>query len=130
MGSYRLSSNLWCVLASFEALTIIVSQLLVPMNSLELEELSDALIYYFRLPVWAPRSLEGLSIYSESPRQVYSSFFVIRVTMVLSNFDFDASLVVFTGRVNYYYNASKYAQVVIFIVVCWSPQYHSSLEPG
>ena len=32
---------------------------------------------------------------------------------------------------NYYYYSSKYVEVAIFVsVVGWSPQYHSSLEPG
>ena len=49
---------------------------------------------------------------------------------MLSDFDSDASSVVFARRVNYYYS-SKYAEVVIFVgVVGWSPQCHSSLELG
>ena len=101
------------------------------MSSVELEELGDALNFYFGLPVWAPRILEGASIYSKSPRQVHSSSFIIRITLVLSDFDFDASSVVFARQVNYYYYSSKYAEVAIFVgVVGWSPQYHSSLEPG
>jgi hypothetical protein len=100
------------------------------MSSVESEDLEDALSFYFGLPVWVPRILEGVSIYSKSPRQVHSSSFIIRITLVLSNFDSGASSVVFAGRVNYYYS-SKYAEVTIFVgVVGWSPQYHSSLEPG
>ena len=49
---------------------------------------------------------------------------------MLSDFDFDASSVVFTIGVNYYYYSSRYAKVAIFVgVVGWSPQYHSSFEP-
>ena len=80
----------------------IVSQQLVPMSSDELEELSDALSFCFWLLVWAPRILEGASIYSKSPCQVYSSSFIIRITLVLSDFDFDASSIVFGRQVNYY----------------------------
>ena len=78
---------------------------------------------------WTPRILEGASIYSKSPRQVHSSFFITRITLVLRDLDFDASSVVFARRVNYYYYSSKYIEVAIFVgVVGWSPQYHSSLE--
>ena len=101
------------------------------MSSVESKELEDALSFYFGLPVWAPRTLEGASIYSTSPCQVHLSSFIIRITLVLSDFDSDASSVVFARRVNYYYYSSKYAEVVIFVTfVGWSPKYHSSLESG
>lgn len=44
------------------------------MSLVELEELSDALSFYFWLLVWAPRILERASILSKSPRQVHSNF--------------------------------------------------------
>ena len=87
------------------------------MSSVELEELSDALSFYFELLVWAPRILEGAFIYSKSTRRVHSSPFFIRITLVLSNFDFDASSVVFKRQVNYYYYSSKYFEVAIFLGV-------------
>ena len=94
--------------------------------------MEDALSFCFELLVWAPRILEGASIYCKSPRQVHSSSFIIRITLVLSNFDSDASSVVFARQVNcYYYYSSKYSEVAIFLgVVGWSHQYHSSLEQG
>ena len=73
--------------------------------------------------------MEGASINSKSPCQVHSLSFIIRITLVLLDFDSDASSVVFTRWVNYYYSY-KYAEVAIFdSVVGWSPQYHSLLEP-
>ena len=92
------------------------------MSLVELGELSDALNIYFGLLVWASRILEGASIYSKSPRQVHSSPFFIRITLVLLDFDYDASSVIFARRVNYYCYSTKFAKVVIFDgVVCWSP---------
>ena len=101
------------------------------MSSIESKELEDALSFYFGLPVWAPRILEGVSIYSKSPCKVHSPSFIIMITLVLSNFGSNAPSVVLARRVNYYYYLYKYAEVAIFdSVVGWSPQYHSSLEPG
>ena len=103
-------------------LLLIVSQQLVLMSSVELEELSDVLNFYFRLLVWAPRILEGASIYNKSTCLVHSSSFFIRITLVLSDFNSDASSVVFARRVNYYYYSSKYIEVAIFVgVASWSP---------
>lgn len=90
------------------------------MTSVELEELSDALNFYFGLPVWASRVLEGVSIYNNSLCQVHALSIFIRITPVLSDFNFDASSVVFARRVNYYYYSSKYVEVIFVGVVCWS----------
>ena len=99
------------------------------MSSVELEEFSDALSFYFELLVWDPRILEGVSIYSKSLCQIDLSSFITRITLVLSDFNSDASSVVFARGVNYYYYSYKYVEVAIFdSVVGWSPQYHSSLE--
>lgn len=68
-------------------LPFLVSQQLVPMISVELEELSDVLSFYFWLLVWAPRILEGPSIFSKSPCQVHSLSFLIRITLVLLDFN-------------------------------------------
>ena len=68
------------------------------MSSVDSEELEDALTFYFGLPVWALRILERASIYSKSPRQVHYSSFIIRITLVLSDFDFDDSSVVFARQ--------------------------------
>ena len=92
------------------------------MRSVELEELSDAFSFYFGLLVWAPRILERASILSKSSIQVHSSFFFIRITPVLSDFDFDASSVIFARWVNSYYFSTKYDEVAIFAgIICWPP---------
>ena len=53
------------------------------------------------------------------------------ITLVLSDFDSDASSIVFARLVNYYYCSYKYAEVAIFdSVVGRSTEYHSLLEPG
>ena len=92
--------------------------MLVSMSSIESEELEDALCFYFGLPVWAPRILEGASIYSKSPHQVHSSSFFIKITLVLLDLNFDASTVVFARGVNYYYYLSKYVEVASFFWCC------------
>ena len=65
------------------------------MNSVESEDLEDTLSFYFGLLIWAPRISAGVSIYGKSTCQVHSSPFIVRITLVLSDFDFDASSVVF-----------------------------------
>ena len=81
-----------------------------------------------RVPVGIVGGVDDLVVANDIDH--VGDLFFIRITLVLLDFDYDASSVVFAKRMNYYYS-SKYVEVVICAsVVCWSPQYHSSLEPG
>ena len=56
------------------------------------------------------------------PCQVHSPSFFIKITHVLSNFDYDASSIIFARRVNYDYYLIKFAKVAIFVgVLYWPP---------